>query len=165
MAVHAKVYTGIDIVHSSTLDLGTAEFKASANLTPIDYPNGTSSGQVSKEFTDTRTLGSGATENLDLAGSLTDALGATLTFAVVKAIEIRASSSNTNNVEVGGAATMGFVGWFKSVTDIIVIPPGGQFCIAHPGAGWTVTAGTGDLLKIANSSTGSSVVYSIKIVG
>lgn len=165
MALHAKVYTGIDIVQSNALDLGNVEFKSSADLTPIDYPSGTSSGQVSKCFTDTRSLGSGATENLDLAGGLTDALGTTLTFAVVKAIEIRALSTNTNNVEVGGAATMGFAGWFKSITDIVVIPPGGQFSICHPGAGWTVTAGSGDLLKIANSSTGSTVSYKIKIVG
>ena len=165
MAVHAKVTSGIEIVQSSTLDLTNAEAKTAAELTPIDYPNGTGSGQASKAFTDTRTLGSGATENLDLAGGLTDALGNTLTFAVVKAIEIRAAAANTNNVEVGGAGTMGFSGPFKSITDIIAIPPGGRFLVAHPGAGWTVTAGSGDLLKITNSGTGSSVTYSVKIVG
>jgi hypothetical protein len=32
-------------------------------------------------------------------------------------------------------------------------------------SGWTVTAATGDLLKILNSSSGSSVVYDIVVIG
>lgn len=49
-------------------------------------------------------LAASASENLDLAGGLTDDFGATLTFTAIKEIIIHASSANTNNVLVGGAA-------------------------------------------------------------
>src|SRR5690348_4579425 len=105
MTAHAKVYHGLDAVLSAVLDDGTVSYHAPIDLTPIDLPNGTSSGQVSKVFTDQRTIAASGSENLDLAGSLTDALGATLTFAVVKAIWIKADPGNTNNVIIGGEGT------------------------------------------------------------
>lgn len=149
----------------SVLDLATVDVPATVRST-YSWPSGTGLDQADLVFTDTRTLTASSTESLDLAGSLVDASGATLTFARVKAILIRAAAGNTNNVNVGGAASNGFVNWVADPTDIVIVRPGGLFLlIAHDATGYAVTASTGDLLKIANSSSGTSVTYDIVIIG
>lgn len=167
MAASAKVYAAIDAVLSSALDTGTAEFHHRASLNPVnEFTNGTGANQISKVFTDTRTLGSSATENLDLAGGLTDALGTTITFTGIKAILITAASGNTNDVVVGGAGSNTFLGVFADASDKINVKPGGAFLWTNPSAaGAAVTASTGDILLVANSSSGSSVTYTIVILG
>lgn len=126
---------------------------------------GTSADQANNIFTDTRTLTASSTEDLDLAGVLTNAFGATLTFTKIKGIIIEASSANTNNVLVGGDAN-GLAGWVGNVNDLIVVRPGGIFAIYAPDStGYAVTASTGDILQIANSSSGTSVTYNIIVIG
>jgi hypothetical protein len=128
--------------------------------------SGTGANQASNVFHDRRTLTASNSENLDLAGSLTNKFGTTLTFTKIKAILIKASSANTNNVLVGGAASNQFINWVSDPTDVIVVRPGGFFMIVAPDStGYAVTAATGDLLKIANSSAGTSVTYDIIIIG
>ena len=125
---------------------------------------GVGAGQADKMFSDARSIAASQSQDLDLAGVLTDPLGGTLTFAKVKAIYIKAAATNTNSVVVGGAASNAFVGpWSADATT--ALPPGGVLLLVHGGAGWPVTASTGDLLKIANSSSGSAVAYDIIIIG
>lgn len=126
---------------------------------------GTGVGQADLMYSDTRTLAASASENIDLAGALTDVLGRTLNLAKIKAIMIRASAANTNDVVIGGAATNAFVGPFGAATHTLAVRPGGEFLIAHPGTGWAVVAATGDLLKIANGGAGTAVTYDIIIIG
>ncbi|MBI4800636.1 MAG: hypothetical protein HY794_18250 [Desulfarculus sp.] len=131
-----------------------------------DFSDGTGANQAQLIYADTRTLAASATEELDLAASLKDALGRTLTFTAIKALFVRAADGNANNVEVGGAAANGFIGWAGDPTDKLVLRPGGAFMLLDPGAGgYAVTAGTGDLLKIANSGAGTGVTYDIVIMG
>lgn len=130
-----------------------------------DMATGTGASQSDKIFSDQRTLNASASEDLDLAGVLTDLLGAALTFVEVTAIFIKAAAGNTNNVVVGGAAATQFVGGFGAATHTWAIPPGGAFLVAAPVAGWAVGAGATDLLKIANSGAGTPVTYDIVIVG
>lgn len=150
--------------YTATNDLGSVVFnfnqRAFSQLAP-----GTAVGRADRLFSDTRTLAASGTENLDLAGVLTDPFGATLTFLKVKAIYIKAAAGNTNNVCVGGHASAAFTGPFSDATDVICIPPGGVLMLVHPGAGWTVTATTADMLKIANSSSGTGVDYDVLILG
>jgi hypothetical protein len=50
--------------------------------------------------------------------------------------------------------------------DGIALRPGATFVWISPDAtGVTVTAGTGDLLNIANSGAGTSVTYDVIIIG
>ncbi len=153
---------------SSALDLGTALF--SSNLSRgTAFDNGTGAGQVDKIFTDTRVLNASASEDLDLAGVLTDAFGATITFARVKALLISAASGNTNNVVVGGVAAGLSAGpILPQTTGQVVVRPGGgvAFWVGSADAtGYVVTATTADLLHIANSGAGTSVTYDVAIVG
>lgn len=162
----ATVSTNIAATYRGTNDLGGPVYELSRSLqAPIAFSSGTSTYQVDLMFADQRTLAASATENLDMAGSLADPLGATLTFVKIKAIKICAARANTNNVVVGGAATNTFVGPFADASDKIAVAPGGCALLVAPGAGWTVTASTGDIVLVANSGAGTSVTYDIVILG
>lgn len=145
-------------------DLGGPEFTP-RHRTVLDFVNGTGAGQFDLLWTDTRTLAASATEDLDLAGVLADALGATLTMAEVVGILITAAAANTNAVVVGDATAP--VPLFGGTNPTISVKPGGVFLIAAPNAAgqFTVGAGSTDDLKIANSSSGTSVTYTISILG
>lgn len=145
-------------------DLATALDRLEKNYS-LALTDGTGANQAKNHWHDQRTLAASASESLDLAGGLTNLLGEVLTFTKIKAIFIFAATANTNNVEVGGAAANAFP-LFKDATDIYPAPPGGIFLVTFPDAnGKAVTAGTGDLLKIANSGAGTGVTYDIVIVG
>ncbi len=125
--------------------------------------SGTGSNQADKIFSDQRTINASGDETLDLT-NLTDVFGALLSFAKVKAILIKAATGNTNNVVVGNAANP-FAGPLSAGTTTITLPPGGVAMLAAPAGGWTVTGGSADEIKIANSGAGTSVTYDIVIVG
>jgi hypothetical protein len=162
--VAADISAGVNGTYTGTNDLGTPSFRLQTRALNR-LTEGTTSNKADKLFSDTRTISASSSENLDMAGTLTDPFGVTLTFATVKAIYVKASSANTNNVCVGGAASNGFLGPFSDATDIACVKPGGVLLITAPATGWTVTATTGDLLKVANSSSGSSVSYDVVIIG
>jgi hypothetical protein len=154
----AGVYTG-------TNDLGSVSFSFNQSAL-AQVSAGTGSGKSDKLFSDSRTLAASATENLDLAGVLTDPFGSTLTFGHVKAIYVHAAAANTNDVCLGGHATAAFVGPFADATDVICVKPGGALLLTVPsGVGWAVTATTADMLKVANSAGTTGVTYDILILG
>lgn len=130
------------------------------------FTDGTGANQAKILFSDTRTLAASATENLDLAGVLTDAFGNTVTFDKIKAIIVTAAPGNTNAVIFGGAASAQAAPWFGDVSDTNVIRPGGLLCMVAPDAtGFDVTATTADLLKMANGGGSTSVTYTIVLIG
>lgn len=167
MSLATKLNFSVSAALSSALDLVTPAARLSQRYT-TELSDGTAAGMADKVFSDTRTLGASGTENLDLAGSLTDALGASLTFARVKAIIVHAASANTNNVILGGDVTNTFFGIFADETDAIVIRPGATFvifCGEADALAYAVTAATGDLLKVTNSGAGTGVTYDIIVIG
>jgi hypothetical protein len=135
--------------------------------TPTDQEltSGTGSLQCDLEYYAQRTLAASANEDLDLAGALADAFGSTLTFVKVKGIFIKAASGNTNSVIIKPASSNGFTGPFGGATHTITLPPRGVFLVTAPASGWTVTAGTGDKINIANSAGSTSVTYDIHVIG
>jgi hypothetical protein len=150
-------------LYSAPLDLGTAKFDFSLPAGSAFDP-----GAIDKLFSDTRTLAPSASEDLDLVGTLTDSFGAVVTFARVKAMVIRANPANTNNVLIGGV-TNGWAAFLSpAATGIITLRPGA--CVAMASASgdataYATTAGTGDLLHVANSAAGTSVTYDVAIIG
>lgn len=150
---------------TKTLDIGTATLSVDYNKR-YTTSNGTGADQANMIWTDTRTLSASAAEDLDLYGGLTNAFGDTMNFTAIKGIFIVASAGNTNNVLVGGDGTAPAVGWVGNGSDIIVVKPGGMFCLYDPSAGGNgITNTTADILQIANSSSGSSVDYDVLILG
>lgn len=164
MALTTKLSVSVIAALTNTLDLATS-------TTPLDLTktyrlaDGTGANQANRVFHDQRTLAASATEDLDLAGVLTDAYGATITMARVKALVVSAAAANTNNVNVTRPASNG-VPLFLAAGDGIPVRPGGTFAwIAPDATGIAVTAGTGDLLTFTNSAGSTSVTYDVVIIG
>ena len=129
------------------------------------WATGTASGQVDLLYAATRTLALSTSEDLDLAGGLTDVFGAALTFVKIKYIYVKAAAANVNNVVIGGATANQFVGPFGAGTHTLALVPSAYIEFMHPTTGWTVTAGTGDLFKVLNGGAGTSVSYDLVIAG
>lgn len=161
----ARVALSLAAELNKGLDVGSANYPATLGVTNV-FDNGTGANQANELFTDTRTLTASSSENLDLAGVLADAFGAVLSFTRVKAIMITAAAANTNDVVVGGHPTAAFSPMFGDPTDTVVIKPGGTFVLVAPDAtGYPVVATTADMLTVTNSAGGTSVTYTIAIVG
>jgi hypothetical protein len=150
--------------HANALDLATALLMLD-EVYQADLSNGTGDDQVNELWHDERTIAASGTDTLDLAGALTSAFGATITFTKIKAIVVIADAGNTNDVVVGGASSNAFQGPFNATTHKINVQKGGAFVAIAPKTGWTVTAGTGDQFLIANGGGTTSVTYRIILIG
>lgn len=160
----AELRVKLTASQAASNDLGTPRF-ASELEAVLQFAAGTGANQADLFWGDERTLAASATENLDLAGVLSDAFGSTMTAAELVAIVVIANSANTNNVVVGGAASNTLL-MLGDATDKVPVKPGGAFLLVAPNAAGqcTVTAATGDILLVANSSSGTSVTYKIGVL-
>ena len=165
MAQNGKLQVLIDSLLTNALDLSTVEAPINKRY-EFALANGTTANKADKVFSDTRTINASSAEDLDLAGGLTDAFGAAITFVEVRAVIIKAAAANTNDVVVGGDGTAPWAGMFADGSDKVHVKPGGLFAWIAPDDGdGTVTATTADILQVANSSSGTSVSYDIIIIG
>lgn len=166
MSLTSKLILSSAVNLVEALDLGERTAKVSKKYTS-SLANGTGVGLADKLFQDTRTLAASATEDLDLAGVLLDPFGAAITFARIKGIIVAAAPGNTNNVLVGAASATQWA-TLLNAAGVVTLRPGAVFAAFAGDAdatGYTVTAGTGDLLKVANSAGGTSVSYDIVLIG
>lgn len=162
--LRTTVTAQIEATFKNVLDLGTPT-DAFLKKTKIELSNGTGANSADLMFHDQRTIAASSNEDLDLAGSLAGPFGASQVFVELRAILISAAAANTNNVRVTRPASNG-VPLFLAASDGIDVPPGGVFLWSCPADGKvTVTASTGDLINIANSSSGSTVTYDVVIIG
>ena len=163
MALTASIKLAIASLATGSLDI--ERLTSSIDRTwKIDLVDGVGAGQANKIFSDTRTLASGASETLDLVGTLTDAFGASITLTKTKMILIAADPANTTVLTIGNVAN-GIVAPFGAATHSLSVPPGGMVLVATPDlAAFPVVAGTGDLLKIANAA-GAGANYDIVVIG
>jgi len=164
VALTTKYVAQVIATLTSPLDLSTPtdalDYTFRQSLT-----SGTGAGAADMMWHDQRTLSASASENIDLAGSLTGAFGTTLTFARVKGLVVAAATGNTNNVQVARGSSNGFT-LFLAASDGLVVRPGGIFAwFAVDATGVAVTAGTGDILTITNGGAGTSVTYDIVVIG
>ncbi|WP_367128324.1 hypothetical protein [Saccharothrix sp. HUAS TT1] len=164
MTLNSRINLGVLAELSNQLDLSAAAVPLSYAKS-IPLLNGTGANQADKVFQDSNSIAASSTTSLDLAGGgLTDALNNSLTFVKLKAVIVYAEPTNTNNVVVTRPASNG-VPLFSAAGDACPVLPGGTFVWVAPGAGVTVTAGTGDLLDLVNSGAGSAVDYDIVLLG
>lgn len=143
---------------------GAAPVYSKGKATDINLSDGTGANQANKAYMATRSVLTAANDDLDLAGVLLDIFGNTLNLSAVKGIIIRSDPANTTNLTVSPGPSNGFLGPFGASTHTITIRPGGFFGFAAPQTGFAVTAGTGDILRIANAA-GATANYIIEIVG
>jgi hypothetical protein len=156
-----RIQLSQSIAYQNALDNQTVNADL-ARIVAVELANGTGSGQANAMFSDTRSLSSGGSDNLDLAGGLTDAFGSVLTFTAIKAIIIESDAANTVDFTIGNG-TNPFLGPFGAAAHTVTVRPGGLLVFVAPQTGWTVTGGTADILKILAGAANSS--YRIHIIG
>ncbi len=164
-----KMNVGWDFQSTNTFGTNTilnARFDYSKTLA-----NGTGSGNASKMAAVTYTIGTSATQAIDLAASLTDPFGNSITFALVKVIYIELSNATAASaIRIGGgsdgAGTAALANLFVSTSDIIRVRNGGCFMIAcTDGTGYAVTATTADILGIKNEDASNTATVNVFICG
>ena len=145
-----------------SFDGDTTNFEKKINYA-IEFTNGTTDGKIDKIWYDTSRVLAATSEEIDLAGSLTGPDGATVTFAKVRGIlVINTSTTSGQTLKIGGAAANAFP-LFDNATDIYSLDPDSCFFVTSKIDGKTVTAGTGDLLKI--DAGAATITYHIAVLG
>lgn len=164
MSLTSKLIIAAVAELTNALDLGAARAPL-AFKTQLDLAHGTGADQADRIFHDTRELAASASEDLDLAGSIVDALGLGFTLARVKGLIVAAARTNVNNVVLGAAVANAW-STLLGADGTLPVRPGGVIAAFAPDlVGYAVTPGTGDILKIANSGAGTPVTFSIVIIG
>lgn len=163
MTLTAELRATLKATQTGANDFGGPTFKPTIDKI-LQFASGTGANQADILWADERTIAASSSEDLDLAGVLADAFGATITAAELVAILVVADAANTNNVVLGDATSP--IPLFGGTNPTFAVKPGGFFFIAAPGAAGQLTVGAGstDDLKVANSSSGSSVTYKIAIL-
>lgn len=162
--VNAEISLSIKAKLTGAADLGNPVAPVAIDKL-IQITSGTNAlGKADVLWADTRTLAASATENLDLAGILAGLLGSTVTAAEVTAIAVFADKANTNDVVFFGAASNPFNGPLTGTTPKLTVGPDDMAVITNR-KGWAVTASTGDIVLVANSAAGTSVTYTIVLLG
>lgn len=164
MALTSRVSLELTALLTGAADFG-APSSAPRFARQIDFASGSGAGQADMMWTDRRTIAASGSEDLDLSGTLMDALGATVDLARVKVLYVAASASNTNDVVLGNASATAWAA-LLGATGTVTVKPGGVLLVAAPDAtAYPVAAGSTDLLKVANSGAGTPVTYDIAVIG
>lgn len=152
-----------DVENSTTFgEYGTTGTDAPAS-SANSFTHGTGSGQADQVHIVQGTLAGGASVDIDLSGTLDDAVGNVMVAARVKGVYFRhiASTGNTGTGTVlGDAVANDVVSW------AIPVRRGGfvAMCSNDSTGIAAVTAGTGDLFRITNSDGANSVEYFLVLV-
>jgi hypothetical protein len=135
------------------------------------FGDGITAGNFNLGYMAERTVASASNDDIDLAGVLASALGTSFAgaelvlIALLNKPRLSTDALNTTNLTIG-AGTNPFVGFLGGTTPTLgPIRPGGLFLLGGPDAAGigTITAGTGDILRVANSS-GASCKYQIALL-
>ena len=162
--VRGSIALSLDLTDAGSGDLGAPKMRVSVSKALALIEGTDATNKANLLFSDQRTLAASANEDIDLAGALANAFGATITAAEIVAIFISAAAGNTNNVNVTRPASNGFIGPFLAAGDGVSTKPGEWHAFVSQ-SGWAVTAATGDLINIANSAGSTPVTYDIVVVG
>lgn len=165
MPLQARVQSNVYGKVSNQAAMGILTWEGQRGNTR-EIADGVGAGAATKVFSSQRTLAASASENIDLSGTLADPTNTTVVFTGVKALYIKAADTNVNDVVIGNAATNAWVGPFGAAAHTLALKPGEELLITNfTAAGWPVTAGTGDLLKVLNGGAGTPVGYEIVVIG
>ncbi|AMV16598.1 hypothetical protein [Planctomyces sp. SH-PL14] len=115
-------------------------------------------------YTNGYSIATASSQSLDLSASLADAVGNSCVFAKVYAVFVKNLATATGrNIQIGGDSN--HVPLFGAPADFLTVGPKGVLLVCNCLDGWTVTAGTGDILKIANSAGGQTIPVAVAVLG
>lgn len=163
MAVSGSVSASVNLYDARSV--GVTSGGQSSKLPGVasqqfSFADGAAALQGNVLYAATRVLG-GSSEDLDLSGVLSDLYGSTVTMARVKTIYVKNNSSSAT-LTLGSASSNQWATLLNS-TGTLTLRPGAFVLVGTPDAtGWTVTASTGDLLKVAGTTSES---YDIVLLG
>lgn len=165
MTLTARAQIVISATESGALDLSTLRNDLAQSVSK-QWADGTGNDQVNALYADRITLTASGTQDIDLAGVLTDAFGVALSLTKVKAVFFHASINNNvaNAVRVTRPASNGFP-LFIAAGDGVDLPADGKLYIEWPKAGVAVVAGTGDLITLTNTAGTNTVDVDVIILG
>lgn len=133
----------------------------------VTLGSGTGAGNADLMWNDQRTINASSNDDLDLVGSLTDALGTTFSPVRIKGLIVTAATANVNNVVLGAAAATQWAA-LLGTTGTVQVRPGATFAVftgIADATGYVCAAGATDLFRVANGGAGTSVTYDIIVVG
>lgn len=162
MAVRSTLQLLLKVDETGTADLGAVPTSSSLLDFYREMTNGVASGMHDLVFADTRTIT--GNDDLDLAGALAQTFGGTLAAAKIVGLFVRNRSLVAGEkLIVGNAiANQFFSGLFGGNAHTIDVKPSGILVWYSPIDNAVVTAGTGDILRIASGAV--SVTYDIIIL-
>jgi len=128
----------------------------------FNFADGTGDAQIGSIYKATRTLVS-TNEDLDISGgAIKDFQGVALAMTKMKALlVVNNGTAAGNDVAVKQPSSNG-VPFAVAAGDGLNIGPGGLLLLISPNDGYTVTAGTGDLVNVATDFSGT---YDVLVAG
>lgn len=159
-----------NLIGSDTIATNTDQVRSGyGDFPPLStsFTDGTGAQQANKWHRSKRTIGAGANDDIDLYGSLIDPRGNTLNFSRIVAVIIaiidpdgtKSLRVGPNGVSNAWQGPFGGVGSGACLTTKKVLP-----LIDISAAGWPVTSGTGDILRVTNPGAGS-LDYAFFVMG
>lgn len=131
----------------------------------LQFLDGAGAGQANKIWGDSASQAQSTNNDLDLSGTLAGSFG-TVVFTALKGLIVKAGAANPGDLIVGNAAANAFAGWFGAAAHTWAVAPGGILVAAEgSAAGRVVTAGTGDILRIASAATAGTYTYDVLLWG
>ncbi len=144
----AKVSALLSAIKTSTPDGGSGRVEQVLQFLN-ELSNGTGSNQADLAFIDeARAIADGATEDIDVAGGLTDGFNQTITAVEIVAIAIR--NRGTTTLTIGGATAEAQL-FLAAAGDKITLRAGEWF-LAFSNTGWAIAAGSADDIRVANAA-------------
>lgn len=175
MATTHSGYIRVQVQGKQVIADGTLKgFNSLEILEDLRLPSGTSDGQIDLCYIETTSsIAASTTTVRDLAGSLTDVEGNTLTFAEVAAIAIRNRRTTAlATLLIGPDATNGFGalasgrGFWNDASDRNVIHPDSGWMVIYAPDGVPVSAGSTDELAIITSAvSGDDNAWDLVVLG
>ena len=169
MAISGLITVGLNVVETATSDLSSAR-DAIAQAISVVLSDGTGINACNKRWADSRSLASGVSDNLDLSGSLTNMYGTTVAFTAVKFMFIQNTTALSASYLDIVPGTNGWSSWaaggggFNLPSGYSSTSAGAFVLLANcTAAGYSVVAGTGDILKI--TANDGVVTYNIILIG
>jgi len=130
--------------------------------------NGTGDNQADLIWHTEATIAASGTDTYDLTALTTTLYGTalTITFVAVKAIMIvNKSTTAADDILIDATVVNAFTAPFNAdASTKIEIPADSTLVLSNAMPGWTVTAGTGDILEIAND-VANAITYDLIILG
>lgn len=156
----ASLYAKVSWLYQNTLDIGNAKDEQSF-VKNIPFTDGEGANQAEGVWRDDRSIATSTEDALDFYGSaLQDAFGNNISAKSIKGVYIE----NTGTVSITWGGNAAEIPYFAAVNDKLTIPAGSYNLWACPtAAGIAVTATTGDILSVTNTSGSVIATYRIAV--